>query len=111
MNAKGRLAVTGTLGFDVNFIRKFTLPDGSIKYRFVTDQPILFGEAWSSSRSTDYSLSIGEIVISKDKKKIWSTLYPAARFKLDKKKKSCDGDISKSLEARKYYASLISGAV
>jgi hypothetical protein len=86
MNAKGRLAVTGTLGFDVNFIRQFTLPDGSVRYRFVTDRPILFGEVWSSSRSMDYSLSMGEIVISKDKKKSSGTLYPAARFTLDKEK-------------------------
>ena len=86
MKAKGRLAITGTLGFDVNFIRKFAMPDGSTKYRFVTDRPISFGEAWSSSRSMDYNLSMGEIIISKDKKKSTGTIYPAAQFKLDKER-------------------------
>ncbi len=88
MRSKGRIAITGTLGFDLNYIRVFPMPDGGRKIRFVTDRPIMFGEAWSSSRSMDYSLSMGEIIISKNKKETTGTLYPAARFKLDK-----DGEI------------------
>lgn len=84
MKSKGRIAITGTLGFDLNYIRVFPMPDGGRKIRFVTDRPITFGEAWSSSRSMDYSLSMGEIIISKQKGGSSGTLYPAARFKLDK---------------------------
>lgn len=89
MKAKGRIAITGTLGYDVNYIRSFPQPDGSTKYRFVTDRQIRFGEAWSSSRSMDYNLAMGEIIISKDKKKSTGTLYPAAELKLGK-----DGELT-----------------
>ena len=51
MKSKGRIAITGTIGYDVNYIRQFKLPDGSTKYRIVTDRPIRFSEAWSDSRS------------------------------------------------------------
>jgi hypothetical protein len=85
MSSKGRVAITGTLGFDVNYIREFKMPDGSRKIRFVTDRPITFGEAWSSSRSSDYALSMGEIIITKDKKgKSTGMVMPVAKFKLDK---------------------------
>lgn len=84
MKAKGRIAITGTLGFDVNYARSFDMPDGSRKIRFVTDRPISFGELWTSSRSMDYSLSMGEVIISKDKSKSSGTLCPAAMFKIDK---------------------------
>jgi hypothetical protein len=84
MKSKGRMAITGTLGYDVNYIREFKMPDGGTKYRLVTDRPIRFGEAWSDSRSMDYSLSGAEIILSADGKKNSGTLLPAAQFKLDK---------------------------
>jgi len=84
MNSKGRMAITGTLGYDVNYIKKFDLPDGSTKIRMVTDRPIRFGELWSDSRSTDYSLSGVEIVLSPDKSKNSGVLLPACKFKIDK---------------------------
>ena len=84
MKSKGRMAITGTLGYDVNYIRKFDLPDGSTKIRMVTDRPITFGEAWTDSRSSDYNLSGVEIILSADKKKNSGTLAPACKFKIDK---------------------------
>ncbi len=84
MKSKGRIAITGTLGYDVNYIRQFKLPDGSTKIRMVTDRPITFGEAWSMSRSMDYNLSGAEIIISADKKKNSGMLAPACQFKIDK---------------------------
>lgn len=84
MKSKGRISITGTLGYDVNYIRKFDLPDGSAKIRLVTDRPIRFGEAWSDSRSMDYSLSGAEIILSSDKKKNSGMLAPACRFKINK---------------------------
>ena len=84
MKSKGRIAITGTLGYDVNYIRKFDLPDGSTKIRLVTDRPIRFGEAWSDSRSMDYSLSGAEIILSPDQKNNSGLLAPACQFKIDK---------------------------
>jgi hypothetical protein len=87
MSAKGRMAVTGTLGYDVNYIRLFNLPDGSQKIRFVTDRPIRFGEAWANTRSRDYNISVVEIVIPKaagGKSKMTGTVLPAAMPKLNK---------------------------
>src|ERR1700741_2136190 len=84
MPSKGRIAITGTLGYDVNYIRKFKQPDGSTVFRLVTDRPITFGEAWSDSRSSDYNLSGLEITLSPEKKKSSGTLLPACQFKIDK---------------------------
>ena len=84
MKSKGRISITGTLGYDVNYIRKFAMPDGSTKIRLVTDRPIRFGEAWSDTRSMDYSLSGLEIILSRDNKKNSGMLAPACKFKIDK---------------------------
>lgn len=84
MTSKGRMAITGTLGYDVNYIRRFKLPDGTTKIRLVTDRPITFGEAWSDSRSRDYNLSGMEIILAPNKKNSSGTLLPACQFKIDK---------------------------
>ncbi len=84
MKSKGRISITGTLGYDVNYIRQFPMPDGGKKIRLVTDRPITFGEAWSDSRSMDYSLSGAEIILSADKKKNSGILAPACKFKINK---------------------------
>lgn len=84
MHSKGRMSVTGTLGYDVAYVKLFKQPDGSTKLRMVTDRPLRFGEVWSGSRSSDYDLSAVEIVIPKDKKKITGTLYPAIYLKINK---------------------------
>jgi hypothetical protein len=84
MKSKGRMAITGTLGYDVNYIRKFDQPDGSTKIRLVTDRPITFGEAWTDSRSSDYNLSGVEIILAADTKKNSGLLAPACKFKIDK---------------------------
>ena len=86
MSAKGRLAVDGTLGYDVNYARLFKKADGSAVLRAVTDRPLRFGEAWAGTRSSDYNLSAFELIFTRDKKgKIVAkgTLLPAAEFKLD----------------------------
>jgi hypothetical protein len=84
MHSKGRMSITGTLGYEVTYVRQWKEPDGSTKYRLVTDRPIRFGEAWSDSRSMDYSISGVEIVISPDKKKSTGTLFPLVQLKLNK---------------------------
>jgi len=84
MKSKGRLSVTGTLGYDVSYIRSFPQPDGSTKIRIVTNRPISFGEAWSDSRSMDYNLSGLEIVLNPKDKGNSGLLAPACQFKINK---------------------------
>ena len=83
MKAKGHLAITGTLGYDVSYVRSFPMPDGR-KIRLITNRPITFGEAWWDSRSMEYNLSALELLINEDSKKSSGTLLPACQFKVDK---------------------------
>lgn len=83
MQSKGRLAITGTLGYDISFVRKIPTPDG-FKIRILTNRPIRFGEAWVNGRSMDYNLSALELDISKQNKST-GILMPAVQFKIDKK--------------------------
>jgi hypothetical protein len=87
MHAKGRMAITGTLGYDVSYIRTWPQPDGSTHLRLVTNRQITFGEAWSDTRSMDYSLSGVDLYLFPDDKKNTGTLYPACQLKLDKEGK------------------------
>jgi hypothetical protein len=86
MHSKGHLAITGTVGYDINYIREFPSATNR-KIRVVTNRPITFGEVWSDSRSMSYNLSLLELNIpvpsSKDTKGT-GTLLPAAELQLNK---------------------------
>ena len=84
MPSKGRLALTGTLGGDLAYIRRFNQPDGTVMIRMITNRLLRFGEVWADTRSTDYQLTGLEIIFSKDKKHNKGTLIPAAELKLNK---------------------------
>ena len=84
MKPKGRLSITGTLGFDATYIRSFPTETGR-KIRLATNRAIRFGEAWADGRSMDYNLSAVELEINNDGKST-GILLPACRFKLDKEK-------------------------
>jgi hypothetical protein len=84
MPAKGRIAITGTLGGDLAYVRRFDRPDGSLMIRMITNRPLRFGEVWADTRSRDYELTALEIIASKDRKKKSGTLYPAIQLKVDK---------------------------
>ena len=84
MKSKGRMSVTGTLGYDIAYAKQFPQPDGTTVLRIVTDRPLRFGEVWADTRSMDYNLAGVEIIVGKDKKKATGTLYPAAQLKLNK---------------------------
>ena len=86
MPSKGRIAITGTLGYDISFVRKIPT-DGGFKIRVLTNRPIRFGEAWVSGRSTDYDLSALELEVSTQKDQSTGILLPVCRFKIDKKTK------------------------
>jgi hypothetical protein len=84
MHAKGRMAITGTLGYDISFARKIQTADG-FTIRILTNRPIRFGEAWYNGRSMDYNLSFIQLNINDDPGKSTGQLMPAVQFKIDKK--------------------------
>jgi hypothetical protein len=85
MKSKGRVGITGGLGYEAAYIRSIPTSDGRI-IRILTDRPINFGEAYANTRSMDYDLSFIEIRLSNDKGKSTGTLIPGGRVKVNKKK-------------------------
>jgi hypothetical protein len=84
MKSVGRIAVTGTIGYDLSFIRLIPTPTGR-KIRFVTNRQLRFGEAYYNTQSTAYNLTAGEIEINdSDKDKNGGVLYPAAQLVINK---------------------------
>jgi hypothetical protein len=84
MKSVGRIAITGTLGYDLSFIRLVPTPTGR-KIRFVTNREIRFGEHYYNSQCKAYNLTAGEIEINdSDKGKSSGILYPAAQLVINK---------------------------
>jgi len=83
MPSRGRISVTGTLGYDINYARIVQTPSG-MKLRFVTDRAISFREAWYDTRSRDYDLSAGEIDLTNADGDGTGTLMPACMFTIGK---------------------------
>jgi hypothetical protein len=84
MKAVGRIAVTGTLGYDLSYISLVPTDTGR-KIRFVTNRQLRFGEVYSNSQTTAYNLTAGEITINDaDKDKSAGVLYPAAQLVINK---------------------------
>ena len=106
MKSKGRMAVTGTLGYDVAYAKIFPQPDGSTVLRMVTDRPLLFGEKWASTRSADYELAGVEIVIGKDKKAKSGHALPCCSAQAKQKERSGIAALPESLEPRQYHEAL-----
>jgi len=84
MKAVGHCSITGTLGYDVSYIRMTNTPTGR-KIVFVTNRPIGFGEAFFDSQSQNFNLTSGEFDLNDtDKNKSTGTVYPAAQLTIDK---------------------------
>ena len=84
MKADGRIAITGTIGYDLSFIRLIPTPTGR-KIRFVTNRDIKFGESYYDTQSKAFNLTAGEIEINdSDKDKSGGVLYPAAQLVINK---------------------------
>jgi hypothetical protein len=84
MKPVGRIAITGTVGYDLSYIALIPSPTGR-KIRFATNRQIRFGEAYNNSPSTAYNLTAGEIDLNdSDKKKSSGVLYPAAQLIINK---------------------------
>lgn len=84
MRAVGHIEITGTLGYDVSYI-KMTPTSTGRKIVFATNRQITFGEAWSDSQSASFNLTAGVFEINdQDKSKSTGMLYPLAQLVLDK---------------------------
>ena len=84
MKSVGRIAITGTIGYDLSYIRLIPTPTGR-KIRFVTNRLLRFGEHYYNTQSTAYNLTAGEIEINdSDKDKSAGVLYPAAQLIINK---------------------------
>ncbi len=59
MKSVGRIAITGTLGQDLAYIRLIKTDTGR-KIRFATNRQIKFGEAYHNTPSRAYDLTAGE---------------------------------------------------
>ena len=84
MRAVGHCSITGTLGYDVSFIRMIPTPTGR-KIRRVTNRQLRFGEVYADSQSQSFNLTAGEFDIDDtDKSKNTGVLYPACQLAIDK---------------------------
>ena len=84
MKPVGRIAITGTVGQDLAYIRLIQTDTGR-KIRFVTNRRIQFGEAYRNTQSKAYNLTAGEFVLdNSDKDKNSGVLYPAAQLIINK---------------------------
>jgi hypothetical protein len=84
MKPVGRIAITGTVGSDVAYIRLIKTDTGR-QIRFATNRLIRFGEAYNNSRTIAYNLTAGEISLNdSDKKKSEGSLYPASQLIINK---------------------------
>jgi hypothetical protein len=84
MHAVGHISITGTLGYDLAFIKMIPTPTGR-KIRFVTNRQLRFGEVFTDSQSTAFNLTGGEFdVDDTDKKKSTGILYPECQLAIDK---------------------------
>jgi len=84
MKAVGHCSITGTLGYDVSYIRMTNTPTGR-KIVFATNRQIRFGEAFADSQSQSFNLTAGEFDLNDtDKNKSTGILYPASQLIIDK---------------------------
>jgi|SRR5579862_1404447 hypothetical protein len=84
MRAVGHCSITGTIGYDVSYIRMVPTPTGR-KIVFVTNRQIRFGEAFFDTQSQSFNLTAGEFELNDtDKNKSTGSVYPATQLIIDK---------------------------
>ena len=84
MKAVGHCSITGTLGYDVAYIRMIPTPTGR-QIRFVTNRLLRFGEVYWDTQSSYYNLTAGVFELNdQDKSKSTGVLYPLAQLAIDK---------------------------
>jgi hypothetical protein len=84
MKPVGRIAITGTLGYDLAYIRLIKTPTGRT-IRFATNRLIRFAEAYYNTQSQSFDLTAGEFTLNDaDNKKSGGTLFPASQLIINK---------------------------
>jgi hypothetical protein len=84
MKPVGRIAITGTVGSDLAYVRLMRTATGR-RIRFATNRLIRFGEAYRNSPTTAYNLTAGEFELNdSDKNKSAGVLYPASQLIINK---------------------------
>jgi len=84
MKPVGRIAITGTLGYDLTYISLTRTPAGRT-IRFAANRQIRIGEAMNAGPSTAYDLTAGQIDLNdSDKNKSSGVLYPASQLIINK---------------------------
>jgi hypothetical protein len=84
MKAVGHCSITGTLGYDVSFIRMIPTATGR-QIRFVTNRLLRFGEVYADTQSQSFNLTAGEFDLNDtEKSKSTGVLYPACQVAIDK---------------------------
>jgi hypothetical protein len=84
MKPAGRIAITGTLGYDLAYVRVIKTPTGRT-IRFATNRLIRFAEAYYNTQSQSFDLTAGEFTLNDaDKNKSGGVLYPAAQLIINK---------------------------
>ena len=77
VRAVGHISITGTLGYDLAYIKLIPTPTGR-KIRFVTNRLLRFGEVYFDTQSQSFNLTGGEFDLNdSDKSKSTGVLYPA----------------------------------
>jgi hypothetical protein len=82
IKAKGRIALTGTVGNQVEVIRQHPTPKGR-RIVLVSDRQMSLPELWNSGRSTDYKFSIVMLDVDANGKGD-GTVYYAVKLKFNK---------------------------
>jgi hypothetical protein len=84
MKPVGRIAITGTLGYDLAYVRLIKTPTGRT-IRFATNRLIRFAEAYYNTQSQSFDLTAGEFNLNDaDNKKSGGVLYPASQLIVNK---------------------------
>ena len=84
MKPVGRIAITGTLGYDLAYVRVIKTPTGRT-IRFATNRLIRFAEAYYNTQSQSFDLTAGEFTLNDaDKNKSGGVLFPAAQLIINK---------------------------
>jgi len=84
MRAVGHCSITGTLGYDVSYVKMVQTATGR-EIRFVTNRQLRFGEVYADTQSQAFNLTGGIFELNDtDKSKNTGVLYPAAQLAIDK---------------------------
>jgi hypothetical protein len=76
LKSKGRVAPTGSTGYQVRYIRSVQTPNGR-RIMMLTDRPIGFLERYYGNRSVDYMYGLVELDINDDGKGEGTLIYAA----------------------------------